>query len=67
MLVERPACVEGGFSQQAPLVYHYGHTTPSQNTPLYSLLVTKLAEVVTDRMQANKKGKTMKKYQCTYI
>ena len=29
VLVERPAKIEeGGFSENAPLVYHYGHTTP---------------------------------------
>jgi mRNA cleavage and polyadenylation factor CLP1 P-loop len=25
VLVERPASIEEGFSQNAPLVYHYGH------------------------------------------
>ena len=29
VLVERPAIIEeGGFAETAPLVYHYGHTTP---------------------------------------
>ena len=28
MLVERPASVEEGFSQNSPLVYHYGHNSP---------------------------------------
>lgn len=45
-----------GFSEQAPLVYHFGHTTPQANLPLFNLLITKMAEVTSERMQANKKG-----------
>ena len=31
VLVERPANIEeGGFAESAPLVYHYGHTTPGK-------------------------------------
>ena len=31
VLVERPAIIEeGGFAETAPLVYHYGHTTPGK-------------------------------------
>lgn len=56
MLIERPASVDG-FSQQAPLVYHFGHTSPSSNLPLFNLIISKLAEVISERMQANKKGK----------
>lgn len=57
LLVERPAAIEEGFSQQAPLVYHFGHWTPSENTVLYQALVAKLADVTLERLQANKKGK----------
>lgn len=56
LLVERPANVVEGFSQQAPLVFHFGHKTPSANTALYNLLVTRLSEVCFDRLQANKKA-----------
>lgn len=56
LLVERPAAIEEGFSQQAPLVYHFGHITPSENTVLYQALVSKLADVTLERLQANKKG-----------
>ncbi|GFG35312.1 hypothetical protein Cfor_10314 [Coptotermes formosanus] len=56
LLVERPAAVEEGFSQQAPLVYHYGHRTPSTNLALYNMLVSRLAEVIAERMQANRKA-----------
>jgi len=58
MLIERPASIEdGGFIQQAPLAYFYGHKTPSHNIPLYNMLVSKLAEVVHERMESNRKAK----------
>jgi len=56
LLVERPAMVEEGFSQQAPLVYHYGHTNINKNTQMFNRLVTKMAEVVHERIQVNKKA-----------
>ncbi|XP_017877260.1 protein CLP1 homolog isoform X1 [Ceratina calcarata] len=57
LLVERPSNVVDGFSQQAPLVFHFGHKTPQANIALYNLLVTRLAEVCSDRLQANKKAR----------
>ncbi|XP_075449313.1 polyribonucleotide 5'-hydroxyl-kinase Clp1 [Ascaphus truei] len=36
LCVERPADVEEGFSAQAPLVYHFGSTTPGTNIKLYN-------------------------------
>lgn len=57
-LVERPAAVEDDFSQQAPLVYQFGHITPSENDAYYDLLISKLAEVTLERMQSNKKSKS---------
>ncbi|KAL3250133.1 hypothetical protein MRX96_055731 [Rhipicephalus microplus] len=56
LLVERPADVEEGFSQQAPLVYHYGHSTPGTNATLYNVLVSRLAEVINQRAESNKKA-----------
>lgn len=56
LLVERPATVEEGFSQQAPLVYHFGHKSPSDNMDLFNINTTKLAEVISERMETNKKG-----------
>ncbi|XP_067010563.1 protein CLP1 homolog [Anabrus simplex] len=56
LLVERPAAVEEGFSQQAPLVYHFGHTSPDTNLTLYNILVSRLAEVVQERLQANRRA-----------
>merc|ERR1719273_2053463 len=56
MLVERPASVEEGFSQNSPLVYHYGHSSPGQNHVLYNQLVSRLADVVRERMEKNRKA-----------
>ena len=56
MLVERPASVEEGFSQNSPLVYHYGHSSPGHNHVLYNQLVSRLADVVRERMEKNRKA-----------
>lgn len=56
LLIERPATIEDGFSQEAPLVYNYGHKAPGLNSVLYNILVNKLAEKVNERMEANKKS-----------
>jgi len=58
MLVERPASVDGHFSQQAPLVYHFGHSSPGENCNLMEIVTTKLEEVVAEKMESDKKGKT---------
>lgn len=57
LLIERPALVEEGFSQLAPVVYHFGDKTPGNNQALFNLLITKLAEVCQLRLQSNKKAK----------
>lgn len=57
LLVERPAHTDEGFSEEAPLVYHYGHISPSANTSLFKLLLTQLGNVVQERMNANKRSK----------
>lgn len=58
MLIERPASIEeDGFVQQAPLAYFFGGKSPSTNIPLYNMVVSKLAEVVHERMESNRKGK----------
>lgn len=44
LCIERPADVEEGFSVQAPLVYHFGSTTPGTNIKLYNKVRTKLYE-----------------------
>lgn len=57
-LVERIAHVEDGFVQQTPLVYQYGHISPSDNDAYYKLLITKLAAENIKRLQTNKKIKS---------
>lgn len=52
-MVERPAEVEESFSQAAPLVYHYGHTNMNNNSTLYNTLVSRMAEVIHQRMDDN--------------
>lgn len=54
-VVERPADVEEGFTQCAPLVFHFGHTTPSKNLTLYNLLVSRIADVVNMKCDEFKK------------
>jgi len=56
LLVERHASIEEGFSQNSPLVYHYGHKTPGHNLVLYNQLVSRIADVTRDRLAANKKA-----------
>jgi polyribonucleotide 5'-hydroxyl-kinase len=55
LLIERPAAIDEGFSQEAPLVYHTGHKSPQTNVALYSMLVTQLSNTVKDRLEVNKK------------
>lgn len=54
MAIERAADVEEGFSQICPLVYHYGYKEPGSNSMLYNLLVTKLGQTVSERMNENR-------------
>jgi len=57
VLVERPAIIEeGGFAETAPLVYHYGHTTPGHNPVLFNKLVSRMADVVRERTSASRKA-----------
>ena len=56
-VIERPADVEEGFSQSAPLVLHYGHTSPAKNLTLYNLLVSRMADIINMKCDESKKGK----------
>ncbi|EDO49377.1 predicted protein [Nematostella vectensis] len=56
LLLERPADIEEGFSLQAPLVYLFGHTSPSPNEKLYNMLSSKIADIVFQRFERNKKA-----------
>uniref|UniRef100_A0A1A9ZJ52 Protein CLP1 homolog n=1 Tax=Glossina pallidipes TaxID=7398 RepID=A0A1A9ZJ52_GLOPL len=57
ILVERPASIEEGVSQTAPLIYHFGHKTPSGNSVLYKAVISKMAEVTLESMNENKRTK----------
>lgn len=56
IVIERPADIEDGYCLDAPLVYHFGHKSPSDNIPLYNLLVTRLAENINMRCESNSKS-----------
>ncbi|XP_074653182.1 polyribonucleotide 5'-hydroxyl-kinase Clp1-like [Tubulanus polymorphus] len=57
LIVERPADVEeGNFAQTAPLVYHFGHASPSSNISLYNRLVSRLALICNERCEVSKKA-----------
>lgn len=47
--VEAPIDIEEGLPTDAPLVYYYGHLTPSDNSALYKRLVERLAAVLEAR------------------
>ena len=55
-MVERTADIEEGFVQSAPLVFHFGHNTPSMNLTLYNLLISRLADVVNLKSDESNKG-----------
>ena len=56
--VERNIDVEGGLSSNSPLVYFFGHVTPSENAKLYRTLVTRLADMVSKRLQRDPKSRS---------
>lgn len=55
VMVERPAGIEEGFSQEAPLVYNFGHKAAMSNINLFSILDEQLASVVKERLEVNKR------------
>lgn len=57
LLIERPASLDEGFSQEAPLVYNFGHKTPQLNSTLFNMLFTQLANSVKEKIETNKKSK----------
>ncbi|XP_053923312.1 polyribonucleotide 5'-hydroxyl-kinase Clp1 isoform X2 [Cuculus canorus] len=56
LYIERPADVEEGFSLQAPLVYHFGSTTPGTNIKLYNKITSRLADVFNQRCEVNRRA-----------
>ena len=55
--VERPADIEDGFSLVAPIVYHFGHSSPGENITLYNILIKTLSESVGLKLETEKKTK----------
>lgn len=55
LVIERPAAIDEGFSQEAPLVYNYGQKSASANPKLYSMIIDQLAATVKERLEMNKK------------
>lgn len=56
-VVEAPIDLEVGLPVDAPLVYPYGHLTPSDNPQLYKHMVERLAHVVNLRSAADPAAK----------
>ncbi|XP_034210528.1 protein CLP1 homolog isoform X2 [Prunus dulcis] len=51
--IEMPIDPVEGIPLEIPLVYFYGHTTPSNNVDLYKVLVKELAQVIERQFSAN--------------
>ena len=51
--------VEGEFSKQASLVYHFGHSSPSPNIKLYNSIVTAMADKFRERCAVNAKSENI--------
>ncbi|XP_044505948.1 protein CLP1 homolog [Mangifera indica] len=51
--IELPIDPVEGIALEMPLVYSFGHTTPSNNVDLYKVLVKELAQVLEKQVTAN--------------
>jgi len=49
-IIEKPCDIETGFSDQAPLLLHYGDKSLDSNVNLFKMLVGHLAEIITMKM-----------------
>ncbi|ELU18019.1 hypothetical protein CAPTEDRAFT_222774 [Capitella teleta] len=54
--IDRPADIEEGYALNAPLIYHFGHKSPSDNLKLYNLLITRIAESVSLRCESSSRA-----------
>lgn len=45
--------IEEGLPVEVPLVYFYGHTTPSDHPELYKALVDRLGQLLDDRAKSS--------------
>lgn len=58
LLIERPASIDEGFAQEAPLVFNYGHKSLDKNIALLSILTSQLASAVKEKLEVNKRAKS---------
>lgn len=49
-IIEKPCDIEIGFSDQAPLLFHFGDKSPDSNINLYKMLITQLANIASQKM-----------------
>lgn len=54
IFINKMADIMEGFDCSRPLVFNFGATTPSENIPLYDLIVKELAEVINQRCAVNR-------------
>lgn len=55
--VSKPVDIELGMSRLSPLVYFFGHTTPSKNLPLYRKQMELLASEVSKHMATKEESR----------
>ena len=53
--IETPADPVQGFTNLQPMVFHYGHTSPSPNVKLFTVVVNQLAQVYEKKCEINEK------------
>lgn len=53
--IEAPADPVEGFTNLQPMIFHYGHTSPSPNVKLFKVVVNQLAQVYEKKCQMNDK------------
>ena len=51
--IEAPIDVEEGLPVEVPVVYFYGHTTPTEHPELYMFLVDRLAHLLDRRARTS--------------
>lgn len=52
--LERAVDIESGFEGTTPLVYYYGYTSPGENPKSYNALVSRLANLVEQRLASDR-------------
>ncbi|CAP29409.2 Protein CBG09862 [Caenorhabditis briggsae] len=53
LLVQKTADVVDGFERNMPIVYNFGHSSPSQNLSLYETLFKALASTINSQIEQN--------------